>query len=579
MSEKSRISGNERVSRSRRVPQDRKISDRKRVSGERAASGDRSVSEDSRRSERKQTTGDRNRSGDKNRSGDRNRSGDKNRSGAGKTQGNRTASRKKVPLEEMTPRERAKEERKRRLRAERARKRGVINKYIAFMFGGFILILVAANFIKPSVEFSESENRMLAQFPEVNLATISDGSFMSGMESYISDQFIARDAWISLKLTEDKLLGKKESNGVYLGKNGYLLGIPDEPNWESVKNNVAAIRDFYTRHADLNIYMTLVPNAFYVMKNKLPANAPIRDQEKDISTVKDQVGTCATFLDVTTALKDHNTEQIYYRTDHHWTSLGAYYAYLAMTGGLGINNLPSSYNIYTVTQNFQGTLASKSGYHGSRDSVQIYEPVGMENEYIVTYEDDMTKTTSVYKAECLNDKDKYTVFFGGNHSLIDIQSPSQSDRVLLIFKDSYANCLIPFLIPHYREIVIVDPRYYYDSIDQVISRRNVTDVLYLYNVDTFLSDTSLADTLAADENGVETNASAPVPMDDDYYSDYTSEESTDSASAEDTTDSTAYTDTTDTTDTTAYDEELEAAESTADEYASMEGNTSTEYGV
>lgn len=378
---------------------------------------------------------------------------------------------------------------------------------MAAAFALLLLVFAVANLLKPDTSFSESENRILTQMPVPNLTTLTDGSFMTQMESYVSDQFFLRDNWISLKLLQDKLLGKKESNGVYLGKDGYLMEVPDQPIEENLQRNQQAITEFATRYGDLRINMALAPNSFYILKDKLPYNAPIRDQRKDATRIEDSIGGVQ-FLDLITPLQEHANEYIYYKTDHHWTTLGAYYGYLAMADGMGISNPITDYTTYNITNQFAGTLSSKSGYHKSRDSIQIYTPSNEEMEYIVTYADTQKQSSSVYNSTSLNEKDKYTVFFGGNHTLIDIETPSTETRKLLIFKDSYANCLIPFLIPYYREILVVDPRYYYDSIDQLIQRKSITDVLFLYNLNTFVTDGSLADTLAPDAADSETTDAA-----------------------------------------------------------------------
>jgi hypothetical protein len=197
-------------------------------------------------------------------------------------------------------------------------------------------------------------------------------------------------------------------------------------------------------------------------------------------------------LDATSALQAHAQEDIYYRTDHHWTSLGAYYAFQAVSGSLGLENVVSSYDIYTVTDSFEGTLASKSGSHQVTDSIQVYAPLGTDVSYYVVYPDSTDKVCSIFQSDCLEVKDKYTVFFGGNHSLVEIETTAGNDRSLLVFKDSYANSFMQFLTPYYETIIMVDPRYYYDDIETVLTTYGITDVLYLYSADTFLTDTSLA---------------------------------------------------------------------------------------
>ena len=210
------------------------------------------------------------------------------------------------------------------------------------------------------------------------------------------------------------------------------------------------------------------------------------------------------WIDVTAALQQHVEEGIYYHTDHHWTSRGAYYAFLDAADDLGISEELKSYNAYTVSTTFEGTLASKSGDHSTTDTIEVFEPVDPGSEFYVTYDDSQEKSRSLFIRSNLDKKDQYTVFFGGNHPRITIETTNNNDRSLLIFKDSYANCFVQFLTPYYEKIILIDPRYYYDDVGAVISSEEITDVLFLYNLSTYLSDTSLADTLNAAQTPGET---------------------------------------------------------------------------
>ena len=162
-----------------------------------------------------------------------------------------------------------------------------------------------------------------------------------------------------------------------------------------------------------------------------------------------------------------------------------------------MTEMQGDYSVHVLTNSFEGTLASKSGKHTAVDAITAYEPLGTDVSYYVVYDSTQEKAGSVYVDSALDSKDKYTVFFGGNHSLVTIKTTANNGRVLLIFKDSYANCFVPFLIPYYQQIVMVDPRYYYDNVEQLMTQRGVTDVLFLYNFSTFSADTALADTLGA----------------------------------------------------------------------------------
>lgn len=373
---------------------------------------------------------------------------------------------------------------------------------LARVFVVLLLVFVLLNVIKRDQEFSDEENRMLASRPKLTWEAVKSGDFMTDFETYVSDQFFARNQWITLKLYEDRFLGKKESNGVYLGKKGYLIEKPDQPDWESVERNMAAISDFAERHSEIPTYMCLIPNAYYILEDRLPAQAPVRNQADDLKKIREMEGGSITDIDVTDGLRQHAEEEIYYKTDHHWTSLGARYAFEEAAGVMGIENVESEYIIHTVASDFQGTLASKSGYHGSEDLVQVYQPKNQEVDYVVSYVEEGEKSTSIYDSTSLKEKDKYTVFFGGNHARIDIGTTQQERKNLLIFKDSYANCFVQFLLPYYQNIIMVDPRYYYENVDSLVESYGITDILFLYNVNTFVTDNSIADVLAEEESGV-----------------------------------------------------------------------------
>ena len=370
-------------------------------------------------------------------------------------------------------------------------------QYLSWLLVLTMLLGIGTGILVKDREFSDSENRMLAQFPEISFSSLLDGSFLEGLGDYTADQFPGRDAWITLNLKMNMALGQKEFNGVYLCEDGYLIQIPQEPNWVQAERNLAAAETFAAKYPDLNMVMTGAPNAVTVLSDLLSANAPARDQREDIAWIQGQLD-AVQFCDVTDALAAHSDEYIFYKTDHHWTSLGAKYAFYAMAECMNLEPIKEGdYTAYPVSNTFQGTLSSKSGSHTSTDTVEIYIPhSGID--YYVTYADTGETISSLYRRSALNEKDHYTVFFGGNHARVDITTTADTGRCLLLFKDSYANCMVQFLFPYYDHITMIDPRYYYDNIDLVIKSESITDVLFLYNADTFLNDTSLADVLLSE---------------------------------------------------------------------------------
>ena len=367
--------------------------------------------------------------------------------------------------------------------------------WLAAALLAIVLILDLTALLAKDSSYSESENRMLAGFPKMSAAEFQSGKWFSGLESYQADQFVGRDFWITLKLRIDRFFGQRESGGVYLGKDRYLIQAPSEPNLAAYERNMAAVNAFAARHPELQCDMTVVPNAVCSLADKLPRNAPVPDQRAQLGELAGKLQGVR-FLDVTDALAEHADEPIYYRTDHHWTSLGASYAFQEMAPALNLGPL-CEYEALPVSVSFRGTLSSRSGSHSARDTVEIFVPK-TDVIYKVSYSDGAEASASMYVRSALEQKDHYTVFFGGNHPRVDVRTTAERDKNLLIFKDSYANCFVQFLTPYYSKIILVDPRYYYDSVDTLIRQEGINKVLWLYNLDTFRTDTALADVLEAE---------------------------------------------------------------------------------
>ena len=187
-----------------------------------------------------------------------------------------------------------------------------------------ILVVTLFGLLTKDRVFSPNENRNLAQRPKITISAIADGSFLSDLSTYYADQFPGRDSWLSIQLFVNKLMGSKEAGGVYLGKDNFLMQIPSQPNEEQLKKNLKKMEAFAKAHPDVNMVASIIPNAVTVYEEKLPQNAPVRDQREDLKQL-DAALTQVKFVDVTKTLCEKNTEQLFYRTDYHWTSLGACY--------------------------------------------------------------------------------------------------------------------------------------------------------------------------------------------------------------------------------------------------------------
>lgn len=369
---------------------------------------------------------------------------------------------------------------------------------VSIIFIVTIMLIGMLIFIIPDKTYSETENRSLAQSPKLTASSLTDGTFMKDAESYTQDQFPLRDSWIAVKSFADRMLGKREINGVYLGSHNQLIEKPAEPDYTYVDKNLQAMATFAQKYADKNVIFALVPNSCLVQSDRLPANAPVYDQNKVIEHVQNEVSGAMQFVDLRDSLKAHKEEYIFYKTDHHWTSLGAKYTFEAMTEELKIDNAQNDYQIVNAADDFYGTLSSKTGFRLEADQVDLYIPDAINNntvKYYAEYTEQKYRTVSIYDADSLNKLDKYAVFMGGNFSRVDIQTSNLNSRRIMVIKDSYANAFLQFLLPYYESIYVIDPRYCYDDINSIIETEDITDILFLYNVNTFTEDRNIADFL------------------------------------------------------------------------------------
>ncbi|WP_294403142.1 DHHW family protein [uncultured Clostridium sp.] len=363
---------------------------------------------------------------------------------------------------------------------------------VSFVFIFVILQISMLNGLKKDEQASLLENRNLKQKPEFSLAGIINGDFTKEYEEYISDQFISRDLWIKLKANGELLCGKNKINNVYVGNDDYLLEDFKAESDEDIARKVNALNSFSDKNSSLNISFMLVPTAGKIYDENLPKYSVVDDQKGFMEKIEDGLVDNIKFVDVYDDMMENKDDYIYYKTDHHWTSDGAYVAYKSMCEQLDMEpSAKDEFKIETVSEDFYGSLYYKLGAGiGTKDKIKIYIPKE-ESEVLVNYTDKQIKSASLYKDEKLDSKDKYEVFMDGNHKLVNIKTKGDYNKKLLVVKDSYANSFIPFLTKHYGEIDVVDLRYYTDDLNSLIESDGITDVLFLYNVNTFNDDNSI----------------------------------------------------------------------------------------
>lgn len=365
----------------------------------------------------------------------------------------------------------------------------ILLSYIMLLFLGTMTLI---NLYIPDKKFSEAENRTLKDKPTFSWESLKEGRFTKEYEEYITDQFAFRDFWVSMKAFSERLLQKRDNNGVYLGRDGYLLQKIDKIDEDILNKNIEAVNTFANNNPGIKTYFLLVPNSVKVLENKLPPFASSEDQLNILKNVQEKMNKHTNFISIYNILAGRNNEYIYYKTDHHWTSLGAYYAYNYL--GKVMKYTPLSiedFNIEEVTDKFYGTLYSRGNYRFVKpDSIHIFKPK-TKLSYKVEHLDTGTSSDSLYELKYLEKKDKYSVFLDGNHALSIIRTNNRADKKLLVVKDSYAHSLVPFLTNHYDEIHMMDLRYFNMSVGKYMKENDIEEVLLLYNTASFVEDKSI----------------------------------------------------------------------------------------
>lgn len=367
-----------------------------------------------------------------------------------------------------------------------------VRKYTARLLGAGILVLAVWFVLAPKKEFSENENRYLTKMPSFTAKTVFSGEYTESLSDWIADHFPMRDLFMGVKTEVEIVSGRREINRIYIGEDNYLIERYEAP--ENTERITDTLVKFYDRVKDtgVDVRLMLVPTAVTIYEDKLPAYAPEADQMGTAKLLYEATGIPA--VDCSEKLLAGAQEgQIYYRTDHHWTTFGAYLGYTAYCEEEGIEPVPlEALEAETVTEEFAGTLYSKvNDYTHMKDAITVY--TNQEDRLRVTYEDTGEVSDSLYNFDYLQEKDKYSLFLNNIHPLVEIENETApSDDVLMLIKDSYANSMVPFLTHHYKKIYVFDTRYYKDGPSSFLEEHGeVTDVLILYNMNTLDGDTGI----------------------------------------------------------------------------------------
>lgn len=338
--------------------------------------------------------------------------------------------------------------------------------------------------------YSPVEKRELQTRPEISITKVLDGRFQKKYESYLRDQFPGRDHWVSFQTDMELFMGKNEIHNVYIGKNHYLLEHYTEKEFDpqQISKNLQALEKFVGKtKQNADVYVMMVPTKSWVLREKLPAFAPHYKEQKFYDALQQKLEKEDVLISVEPVLDAHKEEEIYYRTDHHWTTLGAWYAYEQYTKAVGgdLQRAQGKKKFRCISKDFYGTTYAKINYARQADKIEIYEPADKQR---VVYNMGEKKTKTLYDFSFLKTADQYSVFTGGNQAVLEITGGIKNGKTLLLIKDSFANSILPFLAEDYEKLVVVDLRQLNVSGDRLLEMFSPTDILILYNSAQFAQD-------------------------------------------------------------------------------------------
>ena len=350
----------------------------------------------------------------------------------------------------------------------------------AVLFCAFLAAFGLLHILLPDRTFSPVENRTLSRMPEFSWSALVDGSYTSKLEKYLEDQFPLRDSWMGLKNRYEYLLGKREFHGVYLCGDRLIHKIEDASRAEQ---NISYLQKL-TELTDIPVYLGLIPTAAEVYRDQLPVGAENFDQAAYLEKVRESVPDTV-WVDMEKWMDGASGVSLFYRTDHHWTSAGAWHGYAALMEAMGEPFEPLG-TPETVSDDFYGTLYSSSGVHWlAPDTIERY----VSGAGVTVENFEKGETHGLYVDSFLGEKDKYASFLGGNTPLYIIRNPeAASEEKLLVVRDSYSDAMAPFLSQYFAEIHLVDLRYYRTSVAEYARENGMDRIFVCYSVENFVKD-------------------------------------------------------------------------------------------
>ena len=333
-----------------------------------------------------------------------------------------------------------------------------------------IISLFLINVIKEDTDISVAERRKLATMPELTTKSLFDGTYFKKFDSYVTDQFVERDAFRKIKI-DIELSTKGEYNNLYL-YDDYIIEEIFPLNSNSINNltnKINYIKDTYLND-NSNIYYTIIPDKNYFVNNgnlKLNYNKLQDMMKNNLSNIN--------YINIFDKLKLDN----YYKTDTHWKQEDLFD--VANTIANQMNFDITNNNVVNTVTNFKGSYAGRLSVTKDIDTIKTMSNTSILNSSVYNYE--TKKYTDIYDYTKINSLDKYDIYLSGAVPIIDIiNNNSSSDKELIVFRDSYGSSLIPLLLEGYKKITVIDIRYISSKILNKYIDFNDQDVLFMYSI-------------------------------------------------------------------------------------------------
>ncbi|WP_395151458.1 DHHW family protein [uncultured Allofournierella sp.] len=362
------------------------------------------------------------------------------------------------------------------------------------LFFLFLVGFMVLDGLWPKRSYSDLERRQLNQFPAFSLSQLIQNKWTADYDSYTKDQVVFRDTWMKLQSLSERLLFQKvEIGGAVIGKNDALFtkmfGLTN--NEEKLLNKNTLLVQQFAENFPGKVTLMLAPSASLIYQEELPAGTPMLDENTALDTIFDAVGQDHV-LDLRQPFEAAKADKLYYSTDHHWTTWGAYLAYRQFCSREGLDPLEVTQQDFTQVPDFYGTTYAKALYWKTQpDTLDYLELPNQLTVWNIDSQLNLTEsfTAGLYDTEKFDTVDKYAAFLYGNNGYTTIQGNGEGS--ILVVKDSYANSFVPFLCANYERIGVIDPRGYKLSIQELAQQEGYDNILLLFNFQTFKSSNDL----------------------------------------------------------------------------------------